>query len=146
MQMNPDLIFHSTCPLSQGPSSSVYPARIADEWATGSSFQEAGSWNAEEESTGFCVWGLEVSHLQHTSSVASEKSLCLSCLSFLIGVMRIGTMLALSMSQEVLGLKRCIWNVSIPTFLTKSYLMGTCSYVPRQVGLGFRGEKMISTS
>lgn len=103
--MNPDLIFHLTCPLSKGPSWSVYPARIADEWATGSSFQEAGGCNTEEENTRFCVWGLEISDLQLSSSTALEKSLCLSCLSFLLGVMRMNAMLALFMLQEVLGLK-----------------------------------------
>lgn len=59
----------------------------------------------------FCSWEWEGSDLQLARSTSLENSLCLSCLSFLTGVMRISTMLALSMSQEVLGLKWCIWNV-----------------------------------
>lgn len=53
----------------------------------------------------FCIWESEVSALQLTSSMALENSLHLSCLSFLTGIMRVSEMLALSMSQEVLGLK-----------------------------------------
>lgn len=73
----------------------------------------------------FCIWESEVSALQLTSSMALENSLHLSCLSFLIGIMRISEMLALSRSQQVLGLKWCIQYVPIPTFLIQNYLMGT---------------------
>ena len=103
MQMNPDLLCHLTCPLSKGPPSSVYPARIADEQAMGSSFQEAASCAVEE--CRFCVWESYVSDRQPASSVALEKSFHLSCLSFLIGIRRTSTVLSLSVSQEVLGLK-----------------------------------------
>lgn len=94
MQMNPDLIFHSTCPLSKGPPSSVYPASIADEWASGTRFQEAGSSSTEKEHR-LHSWEVEDSDL---------ASLHLSCLSFPAGRRRMSTMLALVMSQEVLVL------------------------------------------
>lgn len=102
--MNLDLIVHSTCPLSKGPSSSVYPAGIADEWATGSSFREAGSCTECR----FCIWESEVSDLQLASSMVLEKSLHLSCLSFLMDIRRISIVLSLSVSQEVLGIKERI--------------------------------------
>ena len=83
MQMNPDLLCHSTCPLSKGPPSSVYPARIADERAMGSSFQEAASCTVEE-SAGF-AFGNQTSQIgnllapwpweSHFTSLASVFSL-----------------------------------------------------------------------
>lgn len=92
------------------------------------------------------VGGLKTSDLQLTSSRASENSLCLSCLSFLLGVMKMSTVLVLSMSQEVLGLNRCIWSVPIPIFLIKNYLVGIWEHVSRKIGLDLRGEKTITTS
>lgn len=56
----------------------------------------------------FCIWELEVSALQLASSMVLEKSLHLSCLSFLMDIRRICIVLSLSVSQEVLGIKERI--------------------------------------
>lgn len=118
IQMSPDPIFHSTCPLSEKPSSSVYPAEERGVGQGACRCQETGGRRQWEHRL---VFGNRKSQTCSSPAPGPGEVTPPSCLLVLIGVTGVNAMLAQSMGQELLGLRWCIRQVPTPPFLIKNH-------------------------